>query len=128
MVEVGKIAALGILAALCAVVLRKQTPELAVVLALLAGAMILGMSLTPLTGVRVMLDKLQQAAGLSPAVVTPVIKTVGVGLLTRFSAALCRDAGESGIAVFLEVAGGGAALLLAVPLMEMVLETISALL
>ena len=75
-----------------------------------------------------MLDKLQQAAGLSPAVVTPVIKTVGVGLLTRFSAALCRDAGESGIAVFLEVAGGGAALLLAVPLMEMVLETISALL
>lgn len=128
MEEMGKIAAFGVAAALCAVMIRRQSPELAMVLALIGGAMILGRALYSMTGVRDMLDTLQEAAGLSPAVVAPVIKTVGVGLLTRFSAELCKDAGEGGLAAFIETAGAAAALFLALPLMGTVLTMITGLL
>lgn len=128
MAEMGKIAAFGVMAALSAMMIKKQAPELALALVLLGGAMILGRALYTLTGVREMLDALQEAAGLSPAVVAPVIKTVGVGLLTKFSAELCKDAGEKSLSVWVETAGGAAALFLAMPLMKTVLDMIMELL
>ncbi len=124
----GRIAAFAIVAALCAVVLRKQVPELSMVLAILGGAMILGRALYAITGVQAMLDTLREAAGLSPAVVAPVIKTAGVAILTRFAAELCRDAKEGGLACFVETAGAAIALFLALPLMQTVLSLLTELL
>jgi len=48
--------------------------------------------------------------------------------VTRLSSALCRDAGEGGIAAFLEVAGGAAAVVAALPLLKMVLQLVADLL
>ncbi len=124
----GRIAAFAVVAALCAVVVRKQVPELSMVLVILGGAMILGRALYALTGVRAMLDTLREAAGLSPAVVAPVIKTAGVAILTRFAAELCRDAKEGGLASFVETAGAAIALFLALPLMQTVLSLLTELL
>lgn len=126
--EMGRIAAFAVVAALCAVVVRKQVPELSMVLVILGGAMILGRALYALTGVRAMLDTLREAAGLSPAVVAPVIKTAGVAILTRFAAELCRDAKEGGLASFVETAGAAIALFLALPLMQTVLSLLTELL
>ncbi len=128
MEEMGKIAAFGVVAAFSALVIRKQAPELAVVLVLLGGAMIMGRAIYTMSGVRAMMDTLQETAGLSPAVVAPVLKTVGVGLLSRFAAEMCKDAGEGGLAAFIETAGCAAALFLALPLMGTVLDMITGLL
>ena len=67
-------------------------------------------------------------AGLSPAVLAPVVKTSGIAILTRLAAELCRDAGESGIAAFVETAGAACALCAAVPLLETVLTMVTGLL
>lgn len=128
MVDMGKIAALAVAAALCAVVVRKQAPEISIVLVLLGAALILGLSLTAIVGVKSMMDDLREAAGLSPAVVAPVVKTVGVAILTKFAAEICKDAKESGLAAFVETAGAAAALFLAVPLLRTVLTMITGLL
>ena len=123
-----KIAALAVAAALCAVVVRKSASELAVVLALAAGCIILSVSLGALESVRALMDTLADTAGLSPAVLAPVVKTVGIAILTRVAAELCRDAQESGIAAFVETAGAAAALFVALPLMETVLSMVTGLL
>lgn len=128
MADMGRIAALAIVAALCAVVVRKQAPEIAMVLVLLGAAVILSWSFSAVSGVKAMMDSLRKAAGLSPAVVAPVIKTVGVAILTRFAAEICRDAKEGGLAAFVETAGAAVALFLAVPLLETVLNMITGLL
>lgn len=128
MVDMGKIAALAVAAALCAVVVRKQAPEISIVLVLLGAALILGLSLTAIVGVKSMMDDLREVAGLSPAVVAPVVKTVGVAILTKFAAEICKDAKESGLAAFVETAGAAAALFLAVPLLRTVLTMITGLL
>ena len=123
-----RIAALAVVTALCAVVVRKQAPGIAMVLVLLGVAMILRGSLSAISGIRTVMEELRAAAGLSPAVVAPVIKTVGVALLTSFAAELCRDAQEGGLASFVETAGAAVALFLALPLLETVLAMITGLL
>lgn len=123
-----KIAAVAVAAALCAVVVRKSASELAAVLALAAGCIILSFSLGALESVRALMDTLADTAGLSPAVLAPVVKTVGIAILTRVAAELCRDAQESGIAAFVETAGAAAALFVALPLMETVLSMVTDLL
>ena len=128
MPDMVKIAASAVAAALCAVVVKKNVAELGMVLALCAGAIILSCSLGALEGVKELMDTLADTAGLSPAVLAPVVKTVGIAVLTRVSAELCRDAKEGGIAAFVETAGAAAALLVSLPLLKTVLSMVTGLL
>lgn len=128
MESIVKIAALAVTAALCAVVVKKQVPELGLVLGLLAGALILSFSIPALKSAKEMMETLTDTAGLSPAVLTPVVKTVGIAIVTKLAAEICRDAKEGGIAAFVETAGAAAALLVCLPLMETVLTMITDLL
>ena len=126
--DILKLAALAVTAALCALVLRKRVPELAVVLVLAAGGLILSQAMEALAGVRGLMDSLARTAGLSPEIWKPVVKTVGIGIVARLAAAVCKDAGEGGVAAFLETAGAALALFTALPLVETVFDTLGALL
>ena len=123
-----KITAVAVAAAVCAVVVKKNAREVGLLLSLTAGALLLSMVLGAVESVRALMDELGEAAGLSPAVLAPVIKTVGTAILTRIAAEVCRDAGESGIAAFVETAGAALALAVALPLLRAVLDTIMGLL
>lgn len=126
--DIFKLSALAVTAALCALVLRRRVPELAVVLALAAGAILLGQAMEALAGIRGLTDSLARTAGLSPEVWKTVWKTVGIGVVTKLAASVCKDAGEGGIASFLETAGAALALLAALPLAETVFRTLEELL
>jgi stage III sporulation protein AD len=123
-----KVAAIAVTASLCAVVVKKQTPEIGLVLALIAGCLILSLAIDPIQSVITLIESLCNTAGLAPAVVSPVIKTVGIAILTRIAAEFCRDAKEGGIASFLEVAGSAGALFVCLPLFKTVLSMITGLL
>lgn len=119
-----QIVALGVVATVCGAVIKKQTPDMALALALCAVTLILVCALGILGPVRALLDTLASRAGLSAAVLSPVVKTVGVALLTRVTAELCRDAGERGIASAVEMAGGACAIVICLPLFEAVVQLI----
>ena len=128
MESVVRLAAAAVAAALCAVVVKQHAREVGAVLALAAGALLLGAALGAIEEVRALADELGELIGLSPAVLAPVLKTVGIAILTRIAAELCRDAGEGGIAAAAETAGAAAAALAALPLLRAVLSTITGLL
>ncbi len=128
MTDILKLAAIAIVAAICAVVVKKNVQELGLVLALAAGVLILSQSLGAIESIRDLLETLAETAGLAPAVLAPVIKTVGIAIITNVSAEVCRDAKEGGIAAFLETAGAACALLVALPLMRSVLDMVVGLL
>ena len=115
------LAAAGMAVALCAVGVRQHSPELAALLTLSACVLILGRTLPMLEEVLKRMRDLSDRAGVSPAVLLPVVKTVGLAVLTRLAASLCRDAGEGSIAVALEMAGSAAAVVVALPLLDVVL-------
>ena len=106
MESVVRLAAAAVAAALCAVVVKQHAREVGAVLALAAGALLLGAALGAIEEVRALADELGELIGLSPAVLAPVLKTVGIAILTRIAAELCRDAGEGGIAAAAEHRAG----------------------
>lgn len=126
--ELLSLAVAGIVAALCAVVVRQRTPEIAFVLAAAACLLLLWNTLPLLETIRDVLRELADLADLSPTILRPLLQTVGLALVTKLAAALCRDAGEGSVAAFVETAGAAAAVLVALPLLKMVLELIMGLL
>ncbi len=121
---IGQVVAAAVIGAVCAAVVKKQTPDLALVVTLCAVALILSTAMAALSPVRELIDVLGERAGLSAAVLAPVVKTLGIALLTRVCAELCRDANEGGIAAAVEIAGGVCALLVCMPLFQAVLALI----
>lgn len=128
MSDVMKVAAAAIVAAVCAVVVRRQAPEIGLALALCAGALIILYCTGAFTAVTSLMDKLVETGGLSRQVVEPVLKTTGIAVVTRLSADFCRDAKEGGLASAVELAGTVLALWAVLPLMTAVLELLTQLL
>lgn len=123
-----RVGAAAVITAICAVVIRKQAPEIALGLGLCAGALLTLYCSGALSAVLAFLDKLAETGGLSAAVLEPVIKTAGVAIVTHLAAAFCRDAQESALASVVELAGTALALAMALPLMSAVLELMTGLL
>ena len=123
-----KIGGVAVAAALCAVLLKEKAGPFALVVALGAAAMILAMALGAAEEVTAVVSELQTMAGLSPAVVAPVLKAVGISILTHLAVQVCKDAGEGGLAAAAEAAGTVLALCAALPLLRAVLDTVEELL
>ena len=122
MSEAVRIAAAAVTAALCAVVVRRQSPEIALVLGAGGCALVILYCSGALNSVMELADKLVQAGGLSPQVVEPVMKTAGIAIVSRLAADFCKDAQEGGLASAVELAGTALSLAAALPLVSMVLD------
>lgn len=128
MSDVIKVAAAGLIAAVCAMTVRKQTPELAILLTICAGTLILLYCSGALAAVTHFMDELTEVGGLSPGMIAPVLKATGVAIITRLSADFCRDAKEGALAAAVETAGTLLALLVVLPLLSAVLDLLNELL
>ncbi len=115
-----RIAAVGLTAAVLGTVLKKSAPELALLLVVAAGVWILTLTLDGLGAVAALMEELAGVSGLSEELLEPVAKTVALSILTKLTAEICRSAGESGLASFVELGGTVAALVVALPLMRAV--------
>ena len=69
--------------------------------------------------------ELAENAGISGELVTPLIKCVGVSILTKIGGDMCRDNGMSAVASYIELVGGAVAISIAMPLMLTVLKQIT---
>ena len=117
-----QIAAACIIAAVLALVLRKGSPELAMLVTLAAVvAAFLGLS-GLLTDLIKFLQELSEKTGVSQRLFVPLYKIVGIALIVRIGGSLCRDAGETALAAVVETAGTVCALLVAIPLLQEVLS------
>lgn len=123
-----QVAVIAVAAALCAIVVKKQAPEIGFVLVLLSGVLILLLSYPAMKNILDLMTTLAETANLEPVVLSPVIKTTGIAITTKIAAEICRDAKEGGIASFLEAAGAVFALVVCVPLIEAVLSMVGDLL
>ena len=115
-------AGLCVVGALLALVVRRGSPETALLLALAAATAVAALVLPLLGEFRTFLRQLESYSGVSEELFAPLYKTAAIALVVRAGGGLCRDAGESALAAVLETAGTICALLAALPLMRAVLE------
>lgn len=121
---VGKITALCVTAALLTLVLKKGTPEIAMVLVLAAAALALLSLSDTAQALAELFGELRRHSNLGEEWFVPLYKTVAIAIVVRIGGDLCRDAGEGALAGVVETAGTVCALATAAPLMHMVLSLI----
>ena len=114
-----KAAALGAAAALLGLLLQKTEPAQTLLLGLAAAAAVLALTLGLFRELRDTFGGLCREAGISAALTLPVLKSLGITVVGRGSAALCRDAGQSAAASALETCTAAAALYAALPLVKL---------
>lgn len=119
-----KAAALGVAGAVMGLLLKKNAPELALALSIAVCMAAAGLAMELFSQLRQIVDLAGEQTGLSPAVVGPVLKCVGVGAVTRLAADLCRDAGQSAMSSAVELTGACCALVTALPLIRALLQLI----
>lgn len=128
MEAMAKLAAVGVTAVVLSAVLKKNTPELALLLALAAGLWMLAQAAVGLGAAAALMKELAGQAGVSEVLLEPVVKTVALSILTKLTSEICKSAGEGGVAAFVETAGAALALLAALPLVRAVAQLMGELL
>ncbi len=120
-----QICGLAILSALLALVLKRDNAVLGTLLSVACCVMLGILVLQVLKPVVEFLRSLQQTASLNANLMQPLMKTLGIGILTQVAAAVCQDAGQSSMAKMVELCGSIVALYLSLPLLTAVLQLLN---
>lgn len=123
-----KAAVAAVVGSLMAMVLRRSVPELSLLLTLAVTLLAVAAALRMADAVMEVVDLAQATAEIAPAIAAPVLKCVGIGVITRIAADLCRDAGQSAAGGGVELVGAVSAVYTALPLLRTLLETLESLL
>ncbi|OAT86539.1 stage III sporulation protein AD [Desulfotomaculum copahuensis] len=122
--EIMQLVGLGLVAAVLAVTIRHNKPELAMLLSVATGIMIFLAVLGKIGAVIDVLKELSERASLNMVYLGTLLKIVGIAYIADFGAQICRDAGEGAIGAKIEFAAKILVLVLAVPIVAAVLQSL----
>jgi len=123
-VEIWQIVGLALIVTIICVVLKQIRPEIALQLSILAGATIFILIISKIKVVVDLLQTLADQANISSYYLLIVLKIVGVAYLAEFGAQICRDAGEGALATKIELAAKVGVILLAIPIIVAITESL----
>ncbi|MFO7172617.1 MAG: stage III sporulation protein AD [Bacillota bacterium] len=122
--EILQVVGLGLVAGSILLVLRQQRPELAMLLSLAAGAVIFLAMLDRILAVVETLETLGERARVETPYLATVLRIVGIAYLADFGSQVLSDAGEKAVAAKVEMAGKVLILILALPVLLAILDTL----
>lgn len=117
-----KLCAVGAVCGVICAVLRRYSPEHALLVSLVCCAAAVAAAVQLMNPVLQFWRKLQGLTGMESAVFSPLLKTAAIGLLTEVSGAFCQEAGEAALGRIVALCGGILTMVCALPLGELVLE------
>ncbi|MGQ9823411.1 MAG: stage III sporulation protein AD [Desulfotomaculales bacterium] len=122
--EIVQIAGIGLIAAVLAVTIRQNKPEIALAVSISAGLLIFFQVLGKIGSVIDVFKQLFDRTGLQTIYLVTLLKIIAIAYIAEFSAQICRDAGEGALAVKIEFAAKILVLVLAVPILAAVLQVL----
>lgn len=117
---------LALTGSLLAILLKKDSPAMAFAAALASVGALLFAAFEGLKLLRSEAEALFRAGSMEETLLETVIKVTLTSVISKGSADLCRDAGQSAAAYFVELAGTISALILAIPVVKGLIGTINA--
>ncbi len=122
--DILQIAAVGLVAGILALSVKKTNPEIALQVSVVAGVLILITVLPALSESVAFITDLSQIAGISEGV-SLVLKITGIAYVCEFSSQLLKDANEGAIASKVEFGGKLVIVVLTLPLLREFVELVS---
>ncbi|MFY9505668.1 MAG: stage III sporulation protein AD [Caldicoprobacterales bacterium] len=114
----------GLVTTIIIVTVKQQRPDIALLISLAGGTVILTFVVSSLSVVIETISNLFNKSNMDSVYITTILKVIGIAYLADFGAQLCKDAGESAIAAKIELGGKILILLLAIPILTALMELI----
>ena len=122
--EIIKIIGIGLIALILIIILKQYKPEFVIYVSLIAGALILILTFSKVSGIIELINSLSSKVSIHQEFITLLIKITGIAILTEFSVSICKDTGESAIASKIDMGGKVIMVSMSVPIIAGLLETI----
>ncbi|HYF80076.1 MAG TPA: stage III sporulation protein AD [Symbiobacteriaceae bacterium] len=126
--DIAKIVGIGLLAGILINLLKQHKPELAMQLSIATGVMLFILMVSRVMDVVAVLQTLGTRAKLDQAHMGTVLKIIGIAYVADFGSQVLQDAGEKSVASKVEMAGKVLIMLLAVPIVLAIVDTVMKLL
>ena len=126
--EIFKVIGIGIIGAIIAVLLKSSKPEFSLVAVLATGIVILIILLTSLKQVIQTFSLLVEKSGLSTELFAIVLKIIGIGYLTEYSASVVSEYAGDTLAKKIQLAGKLTIFIMTLPIITSLIELIGGLL
>lgn len=120
--EIMKIVMIGIIAAVLAVLLKDENPEIAVLISIVTGLTIFIFVIAKLNSVMSVLKYFAAKADIDVLYFSTLLKIIAIAYITEFGSQICRDAGEGTIASKVEFAGKILIMVIAIPIFAALMD------
>lgn len=122
--EIIQVVGLGIIATFLILVVKEQKPIFAFALATFVGVMIFISLADKISDVFQELQNLANQAKVNKLFLETILKIIGIAYIAEFGAQVTRDAGQGSIASKIELAGKVLIMVMAIPIITVIIETI----
>ncbi|MCW4356756.1 stage III sporulation protein AD [Bacillus altitudinis] len=123
-IEIIQIVGLGLIATFLALIVKEQKPTFAFMLVVFTGCGIFLYLIDQIYAIISMIEKIAASAGVNMKYVETILKIIGIAYIAEFGAQLTKDAGQGAIASKIELGGKILILVMAVPILTVIIETI----
>ena len=124
MTDVIKIIGIGLLALIIIVILKQYKPEFAIYVSMVAGVLILVLSIQKLTGIINLLQSLANKTYINKSFLSILLKITGIAFITEYAVSICSDAGEKAIASKIEIGSKVIIIAMSIPIITSLLELV----
>lgn len=122
--EIIQVVGLGLVVTFMILLLKEQKPMFAYILATFAGVFIFITLVGKITDVIQVLKNLAHQANVNQLFLETILKIIGIAYIAEFGAQVTRDAGQGSIAAKIELAGKVLIMVMAIPIITVIIETI----
>lgn len=119
-----KVIGIALVTTFAVMVLKPTKPELAAVVSIAGGVIVLLMFVDSLGQVLSGFMAIVNRTGVQSEVFSALLKIIGIGYLTDFAAGICADAGNNSMAQKVTLAGKVIILVLAMPIIDNLIQII----
>jgi stage III sporulation protein AD len=120
--ELSSIIAISLIAAMLVLFLKDYRPEYAILTAIAAGCVILGMVLVLVVPTIGELNSLLRKANINTSYFAVAFKALGICYLTQFASDICRDFGQSSLAGKVDLAGKVMIVTISLPMLSGIIQ------
>ena len=122
--EIIQIVSFGLVATILVILLKEQKPQIAFLLAIITGISIFIFLIGKIAIIIQTIEQLAFEANINIVFLETILKIIGIAYIAEFGAQISRDAGEGTIANKIELAGKILIMVLALPIIAVIIETV----
>ncbi|WP_274365348.1 stage III sporulation protein AD [Paenibacillus thermotolerans] len=122
--DIIQIVGLGLIATVLILIVKEQKAVAAFFIALFTGIVIFLLLIGKISEVIAVLTRLAAQSNVNIVFLQTILKIIGIAYIVEFGAQVVRDAGQEAIASKIELAGKVLIMVLAIPIITVIVETV----